>query len=184
MPLVAGADTSGDLMFVSLFVGSLEDVERIHSRFGVQEIHVSKRASRSEKEALVHSLKIEGRILSACIRVDRLGVVRRIENIKGMNPIKKQKLENRFNYALKKKLNDILGESLTENGSSLDSIDFQVDSDLSKTLKSVGLRCCNRGKAHELADIVAWANNGRMVIARVREFDFVEELYRLTLRGA
>jgi hypothetical protein len=184
MTLIAGADTSGNLLYVSLLVGDSEDIQKMHSVHGRKRIHMSEIKSRKEKEAIVTSFKVVGNVFCACMRIDRIRIIQRIEGNRGLNPIRKIKLENRYNYALRKKISDILENFLIENKHTLETIEFQVDSDLQKSFRSVGLNCCDKGKAHELADVIGWANNGGMTIPKVSEFDCVKDIENLTVKGA
>lgn len=184
MTLIAGADTSGNLLYVSLLVGDSEDIQRMHNVHGRKRIHMSEIKSRKEKEAIVSSFNVVGNVFCACLKIDRIRVIQRIEGNRGMNPVRKNKIENKYNYALRKKISDIIGDFLIGNGHTMETIEFQVDTDLQKSFRSVGLNCSIKGKAHELADVIGWANNGGMVIPKVCEFDCVKEIEGLTIKGA
>lgn len=185
MVLVAAADTSDNFLYVSVIVGEEVDIHRTHSKYNMNHIHMNQIQSRKEKEAIVSSFSPVGNVFSACLKVDRYLVTQRIlHSSKSSSAIKKRNIEIRFNYALRKKLHDVLDPFLVRNGHHIETVEFQVDKDLHKSFNSVGLACCNVGKAHELADIIGWANHGRIENSHIGEFDFVGEVERLTRKGA
>ena len=181
--LVAGADTSDNDQYVAIVVGEAENVDRIHGRLGVPHIHMTKFASRREKQNIAQSLALDGCIRSACFKIDRPKIIQRVERQrnKGGEFAQRRRIQVQFNYALRKRISEVFSEFVSSNGTSLSEIVFQVDHDLQETLQSTGLRCGLMSKAHELADIVGWANHASMQIENVLEFDFTKDIEEYVL---
>lgn len=58
---------------------------------------------------------------------------------------------------------------------SIHDINFQCDSDCRGFLRDVGLHYDDLGIAHQLSDVVAWANRRNMPLGGVNELDRVNE---------
>jgi hypothetical protein len=178
--LVGGADTGSSWTIMSIVVGDEGDIARIHGLSGYSEIHMRNITSREEKLRIVTVTKMSGCVSSICLQLDRYKILVNIR-AKSKN-VSSQKISQALNYAIRDKINEYFGDFCASNGENLSNITFQTDPDLSKVFVSTGMHVAVKGKAHELADVVAWGNKEHIKMQNIVEDDITIEVERKTLK--
>ena len=96
-----------------------------------------------------------------CIKIDMDSIISDCLNLikNKKRRISRVKLVRIFHYYLLKLIRSKIEDFLIQYSCSLYDIYFECDSDCRNFIKQNGLRHTDIGKAHTIADIVAWANN-------------------------
>jgi hypothetical protein len=163
--LFAGSDVSGDendgqIKYIAFIVGKEEDINSQHNDIDINEIHMV-RLEPQEKKQVIERIDFESYNLKAwCFYVDRQQIVDSIFNHIRLHPKNKRKptihksFDSHFLYQFK----DDLEEFTYKHGTALNDLQVQCDGDMSLTIKNWRMKKAPRGKAHQLADAIAWCN--------------------------
>lgn len=181
--LVAAVDVSGDQRsgnhkFLAIVIGTEEKINAIRKNLGNNKIHMSTIKSQSAKERIISKVIFDGReSIAFCLRIDMKHI---LEPIKSKRTTQKRKGQKRiyriyYNaviYLVRKRIENFL----TSHHYAIHDVYFQCDIDCRNMIKDNGLKHDSPGSAHDLADVVAWANNRCVEPKGVIPIDLTEEL--------
>lgn len=164
--LVAAMDVSGDQYsgnhkFLAVVVGTEEKINAIVKNLGNSKTHMSMIKSKNIKDRIISEVIFDGReSIAFCIRIDMKHI---LEPIKSRRTTQRRTGQSRIYriyyraviYLVRKHIENFLAS----HRYAIHDIYFQCDDDCRNMIKYNGLKHDEPGSAHDLADIVAWANN-------------------------
>lgn len=175
--LTGAADTSGNDKHVSFVIGTCDSIKNIHGKLGFDRIHMRK-LEMSEKEQVINRMKIKGDILVACFNINRHEIINGVQNKLKNRILKKGFLEQCFNDILRSQLGSVYGSFLSRYNTNLQSVSFECDVDMRRTLSSVGFQCKDPSLAHDLADVTSYCNNKGKPLKKVIDKDITKHLQK------
>lgn len=174
--LIAAADTSDNWKYVSIIIGSSEDIKAIYRILNCKDIHM-RQLSIIEKNIIIKGLTIKGDVRVVCFYVNRFQIVKEIQTKLSKKKRKsKQFIEEHYNYILKEKIRKFYQQFLVSHSTALENIAFECDADIRKTFLHLGMKPKEAHITHELADIIAYCNYKDRTVDKVVEKDISEEL--------
>lgn len=179
MSIIAGIDLSTD-KYLGLVVGANSDILSIHDKLGIVKIHMRMMDNQS-RLAVIRRCVLKGNVRVICLRIDRSKIVKSIHNkLTRKSKFKPRKfVQNNFDYILRKLISRYIEAFITKHEITLNELPFEADQDMIKPLRTVGLKIAKEEKAHELADVIGWANHKRISISSVLEYDLTNEIEEL-----
>lgn len=179
---MAGVDishgNSKDDEYMAVVIGMSESVEAALRDCGGDNIHMSMVRPRNIRRNIISALRIDKRdMLVFCIRRDARLVddIYRTQRAKRRNVLK-GKIHNYVDRKTFMNIRPIIVDYLAARRCSLPDVIFQCDADCIRFLKQNGLRNSYKGRAHVIADIVAWANSHGLAPDGVIEIDLAKSL--------
>ncbi len=94
----------------------------------------------------------------------------------------RSEIHRRFDYALINEIRNTINDFLLKRNTSINDLVIEVDSDMRKTLKMAGLKTKEPSTAHDLADIVAWANTKNFKHKDVQDIIITNEIEQAILK--
>lgn len=158
---VSGDQYSGNHKFLAVVVGTEEKINAIVKNLGNKKTHMSMIKSKSIKDRIISKVVFDGReSIAFCTRIDMKHV---LEPIKSRRTVQRRKGQNRtyriYYRAVIHLVRKHIEYFLAPHQCAIHDIHFQCDDDCRNMIKYNGLKHDRPGSAHDLADIVAWANN-------------------------
>lgn len=169
-------DSKFDHAFMAIILGEEESLNRLHKNLGSDKFHMSKLFDIKRQKEIISKIKFDGKNnIAFCIKFNR-----NIKKISNMKMIKRKKISlgkiNRIrHYRLLSSTKEAIISFLIAHNYSIHDIYFQCDSDCRGFLRDVGLHYDDPGIAHQLSDVVAWANRRNIPLDGVIELDRVNE---------
>jgi len=182
--IVAGTDVSGydshegQHKIISIVIGPEEDIGELHGNIGIKKIHM-KDLKRTKRDKVKKSMTFKSdRILGLSLVVGKNRIVHGIHE--------NQKTKERFasigaifayfDHLLLEKIRPEIDEFLNKFDASFKEIQFQCDTDMHHTLKNWKARTGGEGKAHELADGLAYLCRAGYAVPYCQRHDFEGEI--------
>lgn len=184
--VIIGADVSGNTTgggqsrHVAIVVGTEESVNKIHRKIGVAKIHMS-HLSDSKKQKVFRELKFnDDDLLGLCLNVERQKTIDCIIDNVRQAPINKEKsrIHRHFDHLLWRAIRDKVESFAYLRHYEIEDIVMQCDSDMIKTGENWKMKTAIEGKAHEIADAVAWCNERNKPIKHCLNIDLANKLLR------
>ena len=164
--LVAAMDVSGDQYsgnhkFLAVVIGTEEKINAIVKNLGNNKIHMSMIKSKSIKDRIISEVVFDGKeSIAFCLRIDMKHI---LEPVKSKRTTRRRTGQSRMYriyyraviYLIRRHIENFLAS----HHYAIHDIYFQCDDDCRNMIKYNGLKHDRPGSAHDLADIVAWANN-------------------------
>lgn len=175
---VSGDQHSGNHKFLAVVIGTEEKINAIIRNLGSNKIHMSTIKSKDAKDRIISKVIFDGReSIAFCLRIDMKHI---LEPIKSKRTTQRRTGQNRLYRIYYRTViyfaREHIENFLTRHRYAIHDVYFQCDTDCRNMIKYNGLKCGNPGSAHDLADIVAWANNRYVEPEGVVSIDLTEEL--------
>lgn len=174
---IGAADTSSNDKCVSFVIGSFESIMKIHKKLGFTNIHMRDLEMR-EKKLVIHRMEIKGDVRIVCFHVNRHEIINRLQRELESRMRKKGYLEEHFNRALGLQINFQYGSFVASHSVNLESINFECDRDMKRTLSYLGFQCVNPSITHELADVTAYCNGKNISMDKLIERNVAPNIER------
>lgn len=179
---MAGTDTSGSeavgqRKFISLVIGNEEQLNAMFNRIGLRQIHMI-RLEETDQEHVLNSLRFSSEITAWCITVDKQRIIDYIFHHERLNNKHKPKVRiaAHFDHLILRHIRDEIQAFLQPHRLEIEQTDIEFDKDMSDTIKIWRMKPKVKGKAHQIADAIAWANYRGRTIRGCRELDLSEKL--------
>lgn len=182
--LLLGADVSGNLTgdgqsrHIGLVLGTEENVNRMYRNLGLsKKIHMVA-MSKLQRKTVFQNLEFNDKLLGLCLNVEKQKTISSIINDPKFNPLTtpKSRLQKHFDYLVLKSIRPIIAPFLVSHGCEISDVIMQCDSDMVKTGRNWQMETSDRGRAYEIADVVAWFNGHSNPIKSCQEINLVYEL--------
>lgn len=182
--LVAGIDVSGNPaggnhIFLAFVIGTTEKLDSLRNKLGQDKIHMSKIKNKDVKKQIITRVSFDGNESTAfCFKISRDKIIKPIIQSKKIkkNKFAQNKVYYRYNRILMNHIHEKCEQFLQKHNHSIREIYIQCDRDCRRLVTDNGLNACNVESTHDLADIVAWANNNGMEPDGVNSDDLVLEI--------
>lgn len=175
---VSGDQYSGNHKFLAVVIGTEEKINAIVKNLGNNKTHMSMIKSKSIKDRIISKVIFDGReSIAFCIRIDMRHI---LESVKSKRTVHRRTGQNRI-YRIYYKTVIFLIRTYIENflvnhHCAISEIPFQCGDDCKSMIKYNGVNHDRPGSAHDLADIVAWANNRYMEPKGVVSINLTDEI--------
>lgn len=158
---VSGDQKSGNHKFMSFVFGTEESIDAMIRRIGSEQIHMNMIKNRKARDDVIRQVRFDGReCIGFCIRLEKARTLARAKKAVGRRHRPRAgRTHNTYHFLVWSHIRDRIEAFLRRHGCEVRSIRFQCDADCRNFAKDVGWRYADRGPAHTLADIVAWANS-------------------------
>lgn len=178
MPFVAAIDDSGgNLDYLSIIIGEKEKINSLIKTLPSDFTHMAD-YKRKEKKRMLSRFSITGNIKICCIRYGFPDTHKKfLEKVQENSPNYKsnQRFYNIMAEETKIKLHSLFKDFLTDNGLSLEDIEFEVDNKvIHNILKHAGLKPIRYSQVHKIADCIAHANFKNWNVKGVVEYNSIE----------
>ena len=187
--IIVGADVSGNVctggqvMYIALVFGTLESIDKTYQKIGIPSIHMSL-LNKSKRQIIIQNLDLSDKDLTAvCLHVQKQNIVEEIlsdPRFQARNT-SKVKLYKHFDYLLFRKIRDTIESFVFPRKCDLGDVVMQCDSDMVRTGTNWKIRTVDRGKAYEIADIIAWCNMRKIRINQCKDLDLASQI-RIEIR--
>ena len=187
--IIVGADVSGNVcprgqaMYIALVFGTPESIEKSYRRIGIPSIHMSL-LGKSKRRIIIQNLDLSDKdLVVVCLHVQKQGIIEEIlsdPRFQARN-MPKVKLYRHFDYLLFRKIRDTIESFAFPRRCDLDDIIMQCDSDMVRTGTNWKMHTVDRGKAYEIADVVAWCNMHDIQINQCKDIDLASQI-RMEMR--
>ena len=164
--IVAGMDVSGDQRsgnhkFMSLVLGTQESLDAITRRLGSDQIHMNMIKNRKVQDDIIRQVRFDGiECIGFCMRLEKDQAITLAKKSAGRRRrYNTAKIYCTYHTLVWKHIRDRVEIFLRYHNYEIRTLDFQCDGDCRNFAKDVGWHYVDRGPAHSLADIVAWANS-------------------------
>jgi len=156
---------------MAIIVGKEASINRLHKSLGYNKIHMNQ-MSKKQRNDVISNMRIDGTDITAlCIKTNRdIGKIANRLN-RRRKRISIRKIYYTYNHLLLSSIRNNIDKFLMAHDCHLNEIQIECDSDCIRFVKDAGLHNVEPGIAHELSDIVAWANSHSIQIPRVVELD-------------
>ena len=185
MVFIGGADASGNnsegqLNHIALIVGTEEAINTAYKNLEVErKIHMNQ-ITAGKRERIRRRLDLgSGEICALCMHVERQGVENHILNHEKTRRHRnlKSSIHKNFDTHLRRLVRSELDPFLRRHRLDLSDITVQVDGDMRHSVRYWKMKSAGVGRAHEMADAIAWFNQKRMdVDPRCRKLDLREKI--------
>lgn len=175
--LIGGADVSGTERnglngHAALVVGREDAINRVYNAIGVEHIHMSRLGAKKQAQVLENLDLPPGEIGAWCFHIDR----QRIEGSMGEIITRKRRkpstnIHRIFDMYWLQLFERELVDFAAKLGADLSGITVEVDADMRPTVKRWNIDTKQAGRAHELADAIAWCNRRGVKIPNCRVMD-------------
>ncbi len=169
--LIGGADVSGDSRegqqkHIAFLVGKEESINKLHDKIGLERIHMSTISEKDRMNVYRNLKSISNDIHVWCFHVDRQRIEEHIQNHKKFLKYKmpKHNIHKNFDLNWLRLFRSELENTTMPFGIAVTDLVIQTDGDMVKTIRNWRMKNSNVGKAHELADAVAWCNQKNIKI--------------------
>lgn len=185
--LLAGVDVSGrpdtgNYKFMSVVIGTDEKIESITKNLGMKNTHMHNISDQGVRDSIISRVNFDGKqCVAFCYRIELDKIIKRINATRAKN-VRKRKIFTTCYYIMWALVQDHVKSFLRKHRCDAHDVVFQCDGDSEAFLKTVGLRPGYKGRAHSLADIVAWANNNKKEPDGVISVDLSGEISRRMTR--
>lgn len=180
--LIAGTDTSGSEVvgqrkFISLVVGKDETLNAMFNRIGLRQIHMI-RLEENEQNHVIDTLRFSADVAAWCLTVDKQRIIDYIFHHEQLNNKHKPKvrISAHFDRLVLRHIREELQVFLQPHRMEIEQINIEYDADMSETIKIWRMNPKMKGRVHQIADAIAWANYRGRTIRGCRELDLSEEL--------
>lgn len=175
--LIGGADVSGTERnglngHAALVVGREDAINRAYNAIGVEHIHMSRLGVKKQAQVVENLDLPPGEIGAWCFHIDR----QRIEGSVGELITRKRRkpstnIHRSFDmYWLQLFVRELV-DFAAKLGADLSDITVEADVDMRPTMKRWNIGTKQVGRAHELADAIAWCNRRGVEIPNCRVMD-------------
>ena len=145
---------------ISFVFGTDEAINVIYNKIGLKKIHMVE-LSEKKKNHVIKNLNFTKRnLMSLCVHVERQKIIQELMNSSKLKKTKtKKQLHGYFdNVLLSLVKKNIEPFCRVHNINDIRSLGVQCDSGMTNTIQFWKMRPVSGGRAHELADAVAWCN--------------------------
>lgn len=180
--LIGGADVSGTEhnglnSHAAIVVGREDAINRVYNAIGIEHIHMSRLGAKKRAQVLENLDLPPGEIGAWCFHIDR----QRIEGSVGdLIPRKRRKpsisIHRSFDAYWLRLFAHELVDFAAKLGADLSDIAVEADADMRPTMKRWNIGTRQVGRAHELADAIAWCNRRDIKIPNCRVMDIRDNL--------
>lgn len=164
--IVAGLDVSGDqkagnYKYMALVMGTDEKIKAIARHIGKKSSHMRDAKSKTVKERILSKVKFDGvESIAFCMYMDKRSILSPIiQKTDSNNRMAHNRIYRRYNLIAMHHMRSRIDAFLASHNHSVHDVIFECDDDCRGFVKDNGLRHCDPGNAHSLADNTAWANN-------------------------
>ena len=175
--LIGGADVSGTERnglngHAALVVGREDAINRVYNAIGVEHIHMSRLGAKKRAQVVENLDLPPGEIGARCFHIDR----QRIEGSMGELITRKRRkpptnIRRSFDMYWLQLFARELVDFAAKLGANLSDITVEADVDMRPTMKRWNIDTKPVGRAHELADAIAWCNRRGVKIPNCRIMD-------------
>lgn len=182
--MIGGSDVSGnkidggEVNYISLLIGREDVINTVYNKIGINGIHM-KRLTKSQRKRVENSLDFSFKDVRVwCIHVRKHDIEKHILNHPKLKKYAQPKkiIHKNFDKHLFNLIKKDLEEFVNPYKYEIQEISVQTDDDMKYTIKIFGMNHKIRGRAYELADVVAWFNQKRIKIKHCIELELVEQI--------
>ena len=181
---VSGNTTVGNHKYLSIVIGTENSINSLFRKIGYKKIHKkSIRKNKEQKELLEKIIFDNHNNMALCLYINRNPIMNKVKNMRKIKRkrISEIKILRTYHYLLFQSIRDKIELFLTSHNVSITDIVFQCDSDCRNLIRDCGLKYSDEGIAHQISDVVAWANNKQQDPSGVISLDLSEELEKKLL---
>ncbi|MDA7942036.1 MAG: hypothetical protein MPJ06_03690 [Nitrosopumilus sp.] len=181
---VGGLDISGsppmtNCKYLAGVIGDSDVIDSMMENLGRENIHMSRIKNRMEKIMILEKISFNDKnIMAFCATIDRNHIIKSIRrDFNGkLRRRPTRKLTTYYNKVLFRCLQPKLQDFFDMHGYGMTDIVFQCDSDCIDFASNNDLGWTDPGRAHSLADVVAWSNNAGFLLDGVMEMNLGEDI--------
>lgn len=158
---VSGDQKSGNHKFMSFVFGTEESLDAMIRRIGSDQIHMNMIKNKKARDDVIGQVRFDGReCIGFCVRLEKGRAIAKVmQSARQKHRRGAAKIHGTYHALVWSRMRDRTEAFLRRHGCEVGTIRFQCDADCRNFAKDVGWRYVDRGPAHTLADIVAWANS-------------------------
>ena len=175
--LIGGADVSGTERnglngHAALVVGREGAINRVYDAIGVEHIHMSRLGAKKQAQVVENLDLPPGEIGAWCFHIDRQRIEGSMgELIAGKRRKPSTNIHRSFDIYWLRLFARELVDFAAKLGADLSDIAVEADMDMRPTMKRWNIGTKPVGRAHELADAIAWCNRRGVKIPNCRVMD-------------
>ena len=151
-------DKRGQHKVIAIVIGADDTINTIHNNLGRKNLHMVN-LSPAKRNKIKKILTFESdRILGLSITVGKNRIVKEIheEHKTKEQFASKGAIHSYFDHLLLPKIRNDMESFLSKFGVNLSDVIFECDSDMKDTISNWKLQHSDKGKAHQLADVLAY----------------------------
>jgi hypothetical protein len=187
--LIGGMDVSGDKLtgnykYLAIVIGTKESIQSQSDKISQKTTRMSQLTGQTQNR-IIKTLHFDCKNrITFCITLNRTKI---IEQVKNARAVKKDRtptgnILRTFNYVVIRKVLPQMQSYALANSMQLTEIVFECDSDCEPFAKIANVKSTKEGKAHNIADKVAWCNNKNKNLPSVIDIDFTNEIVSKMLK--
>ena len=182
--IVAGCDEVGKNDYsqhdhISLVLGTEDAINSLHNDIGLKKIHM-REFSDSKKNRVIKKLDFtKNNLFAMCLHVEGQKIIQDFMNSPKLKkkPQSKEQMHRYFDNILLNLIRNYVEPFCRKNGlNNIQYLRVQCDGGMNKTIQRWKMMPLSEGKAHQLADAVAWCNeHNRRVRGHIKK-DFRNDI--------
>ena len=176
---VSGNPIEGNYKYMGLVIGTKENLDAMSKRLKLDQFSSIQLKNKEVRKLLASKLEFNCREnIAFCINMDKNRITNKIIHSmdKKYSYISHGRIYSAHNKILLQKLYEKTLEFLRSHNQELHKVIFECDSDCRPFVRDNGLKYTDRGYAHTISDIIAWANNNGLEPKGAIALDLTHEI--------